>query len=176
MSLGEPMNEILCRWEGGDILRRREPALPVWDLRQPGLFARQRRKAVAACRRELLTTLLGSGGPVFLMHGDPPERNGIPGNWQPAGRATWLVPPDFNPDHPAAAYWLFSLGNWTFYTAPTPAENMPDVFRCSASELLAWMNARSVQALIDSFHDDTDWVVALGAAEPSGTPDRGGSS
>jgi hypothetical protein len=175
MSLGERIKEILRRWEGADILRRRDPALPVWDLRRPGRFARQRRKAVAACRRELLTTLLGSGGLVFLRHPEPPEQYDIPGNWQPAGKATWLVPPDFNLDHPAVGYWLFHLGNWTFYRAPAPAENLPDAFRCSASELLAWMSARSVQALIDSFHDDTDWVVALGAVEPTATPDRGGS-
>jgi hypothetical protein len=175
MALSERWNEILRRWEDAGILRRRDPVLPVWGLGWPGLFARQRRKAVAACRRELLTTLLGSGGPVFLVHGESPEQNGIPGNWQPAGKATWLVPPDFNLDHPDVGYWLFHLGDWKFYRAPAPAEKSVDAFRCSASELLAWMRARSVEVLIDSFHDDTDWVVALGTPEPTATPDRGSS-
>jgi hypothetical protein len=162
------MNEVLCRWESGDI-RRRDPALLVWDLGRPGPFARhrrQRREAVTVCRREVLTTLLGWGGPVFLRHPEPPKDYKIPGNWQPADEATWLVPPDFNPDDAGGKHWL-SLGDWRFYSAPGPAQGKwPDVFRCRAADLLAWMSARSVRVLVESFHDDTDWVVALSAVEP----------
>jgi hypothetical protein len=170
------MNEILCRWEGEDV-RRRDPALLVWDLGQPGLFARHRRRrreAVAACRREVLTTLLCRAAPVFLMHPEPPKEYQVPGDWQPAGEATWLVPPDFDPNYAAGKRWL-SLGDWTAYSAPGPAPGKwPDVFRCRAAELLAWMSAKSVRVLVESFHDDTDWVVALGAAEPVAAPKRGG--
>jgi hypothetical protein len=35
-------------------------------------------------------------------------------------------------------------------------ENRPDAFRCAAVELLAWMRAKPVSALIESCHDDTD--------------------
>jgi hypothetical protein len=161
------MEEILCRWASAEI-RRRDDSLPVWDIGWPGFFARNRRRrreAVAACRRELLGTLLRSPGPIFLVH-EPPRENGVPGDWQLACEGTWLVPLDFNLDHPAVTYWLFALGNWKFYRAPAPAEgNGPDAFRCRAAELLAWMKARSVQTLIESFHDDTDWVVALSPAE-----------
>jgi hypothetical protein len=86
---------------------------------------RQRREAVAACRREVLTTLLGWGGPVFLMHPEPPKEYKIPGNWQPADEATGLVPPDFNPDDAGGKHWL-SLGDWRFYSAPGPAKGSPD--------------------------------------------------
>ncbi len=172
---GQRMNEILSRYEGVDI-RRRDSALPVWDLGRPGFFARHRRRrreAVAAGRREVLNALLGSPGPVFLMH-EPPQEYEVPGQWQPAGEGTWLVPPDFNFGHPAVGYWLFALGNWRFYRAAAPAEgDWPDTFRCAAAELLAWMRARSVMALIESFHDDTDWVVALDAAEPNAEADGG---
>jgi hypothetical protein len=167
MSLTEHINEILSRWQSAD-LRRRDTSLPVWDLGQPGLFARhrrQRREAVAACRRELLTTLLESNGPIYLMHQDPPKEYGIPGNWQAVHEATWLVPSDFDLDDPEVKHWLFALGNWRFYSASGPAEGKwPDAFRCSAAELVAWMTATSMQTLIESFHDDTDWVVALGTA------------
>ena len=162
------MNEILSRRQGADI-RRRDGALPVWDLGRPGFFARhrrQRREAVAACRRELLNTLLRGPGPIFLTH-EPPQEYEVPGEWERAGEGTWLVPPGFDLDHPAVAYWLFALGNWRLYRSPAPAEgNWPDAFRCAAAELLAWTRAKSVCALIESFHDDTDWVVALDPAEP----------
>jgi hypothetical protein len=176
MCLSKRMSGILSRWQGEDI-RRRDPDLAVWDLGWPGLLARhrrQRREAFAACRRDLLTTLMGSSGPAFLMHSEPPAEYEIPGDWQPKGEATWLVPPDFNPDDPVGSHWL-SLGAWRLYSAPGPAEGKwPNVFRCRAAELLDWMNGKSVCALIESFHDDTDWVVALSAAEPDGAPDRAG--
>jgi hypothetical protein len=63
-----------------------------------------------------------------------------------------------------------ALGTWTIYRAPLPVEsNWPDVFRCKAAELVAWMCAEAVHALIVSFHDDTDWVAA---SERSVSPDR----
>jgi hypothetical protein len=167
MPLGEQLDEILSRWQGRDI-RRREGSLAVWDLGRPGLFARHRRprrQAVAACRRELLAALLTSERPLFLLSPEPPGAYEVPGRWQPAGQATWLVPADFNPELPAVKRWLFDLGDWRLYRAARPAAaRSPDVFRCSAGELLAWMRAQAVQALIESFHDDTDWVVAHGTA------------
>ncbi len=166
MLCSELMNDILCRWQSDDI-HRREGSLSVWDIGWPGLFGRhrrQRRQAIAGCRRELLSTLLECQEPIFLMH-EPPQDWGVPGKWQPASEATWLVPSDFNRDDPAVQSWL-SVGNWTIYSAPTPAEgNWPDPSRCSAAELLAWMRTKSVQALIDSFHDDTTWVVAFETAK-----------
>jgi hypothetical protein len=169
------MNEVLSRWEGADI-RRRDGGLPVWDLGRPGLFAfhrRLRREAIACCRRQLLNGLLRGPRPVFLMH-EPPEEYEVPGQWQRAGEGTWVVPPDLDIDHPAVAYWLFALGNWRLYWAPAPAgRNWPDAFRCAAVELLAWMRAKPVSALIESYHDGTDWVVALGAAEPRAEADGG---
>ena len=170
MSLSEHMDGILSRCQGEDI-RRRDGSLAVWDIGGPGLFARhrrQRREAVVACRRELLSNLLAWDAPIFLMH-EPPQEYDVPGNWQPVSEGTWCVPPDFNLDHPAVNYWLFALGNWRVYSAPSPVQGIwPDAFRCSAAELLAWMSAKWVQALIDSFHDDTDWVVALSTAEADG--------
>ena len=82
MSLSAHMNAILCRWQSEDI-RRRDGSLPVWDLGRPGLFARhrrQRREAVAACRRELLATMLGLERPVFLMSLWTPEEYEVPGH------------------------------------------------------------------------------------------------
>src|SRR5713226_2449091 len=110
MSLGEHINEILYRCQSGDI-RQRDRIHEVWDVGSPGLFAfrrrRQRCEAVARCRRELLATLLHSGESIFLRHPEAPRDNEVPGNWQPAGEATWLVPSDFNVDDSAVKHWLF---------------------------------------------------------------------
>jgi hypothetical protein len=95
------------------------------------------------------------------MASESPSEYDVPGNWQSASKATWLVPGDFNLDHPTVKHWLFDLGHWTIYSAPQPVEGKwPDVFGCSAAELIAWMRAKAVRALIVSFHDDTDWVAA----------------
>ncbi len=173
MLCSEQMNDILCRWQNQDI-RRRESSLPVWDVGWPGLFARhrrQRREAITGCRRELLSCLLACQERVFLMH-EPPRDWEVPGEWQPASELTWLVPLEFKLEHPAIKYWL-SIGNWTFYSAPAPAEgNWPDPSRCGAADLLAWMSSRSVHALIDSFHDDASWVVAFDRANQTPTEDH----
>src|SRR5205823_13291773 len=136
-------------WQSNDI-GCGEDSLPAWDVGWPSLFGRhrrQRREAIVACRRELLSTLLGSQEPIFLMHESPQDWE-VPGKWQPASEATWFVPSDFNLDHPAVQHWL-SVGNWRVYHALTPAEgNWPDPCRCHAADLLAWMRTKSVQALI----------------------------
>jgi len=172
MLCSQQMNDILCRWQNQDI-GRREGSLPVWDVGWPGLFTRRRRvrrEAITACRREILSCLLACQEPVFLIH-EPPRDYEVPGEWRPASESTWLVPPEFNPNHPAVRYWL-SIGNWTFYSAPAPAEvNWPDPARCGAADLLAWMSTKSVHALIDSFHDDISWVVALERANLTLTED-----
>ena len=167
MSLGEHMNEILCRWQGTDI-RRRDRISGIWDIGWPWLFAVSRRKrhyAVAACRRELMATFVESAAPIFLRHPEPPQEYSVSGNWRPAGDATWLVPSEINLDDPAVKHWLFALGDWRLFQAPRlPATESPDAFRCSARDLVEWMSANSVLALIESFHDDAHWVVAVSMA------------
>jgi hypothetical protein len=165
MSLGERLNEILVHWRTEDI-HRRDASLPVWEIGRPGLFARhrrQRREAVASCRGELLSALLAADGPIFVNHQEPPNEY-VGGDWQRGGGSTWLLPPDLNVHDPMVERW-FSLGDWCFYSAPAPVTgSRPDVFRCGAAEILDWMKENSVAAWIESFHDDTDWVVALGTA------------
>jgi hypothetical protein len=164
--VGQRLLAILAAHEGPDV-RRRDSATAVWDLSHPGLVARrrrQRRAAVEACRGELLGTLLG-GEPVFLLNPESPREWDVPGDWRPAGASTWLVPPGFDPHEPATQRWLFTIGDWCFYLAASAVEEgWPDVFRCSAATLQAWMREKWMQALIASFHDDAEWVVAVGAA------------
>jgi hypothetical protein len=164
MSLSGRLSAILSRSRTEDI-RQRDAARQVWDIGGPGILARRKRQragAVAACRAELLCALLAAEGPIFLIHHEPPDEYGVPGDWQRVGSLTWRLPAEFNVHDPIVERWLFTLGDWRLYCAPAPVGSQgPDVFRCSADELLTWMKANSVAVLIESFHDDSDWVVAI---------------
>ncbi len=167
MALGARLNELLSRQRTEDI-RRRHDSLAVWDVGRPGLLARHRRErkqAVEDCRAELMSCLLSADGPVFVWHWEPPAEYDIPGEWQPMNEHTWLVPSDFNGRDPASRRWL-SLGDWCLYSAPAPAGGTRDAFRCTAATLLDWMSEQSVEAMIESFHDDYAWVVAASDTRP----------
>src|SRR5262249_61605589 len=75
---------------------------PVWNFVLPGFFPprrRQRQQAVAECRRQLLNAFLNCDRTLFLMH-EPPQDYDVFGDWQRAGERTWLVPRDFDYEHP----------------------------------------------------------------------------
>jgi hypothetical protein len=60
------------------------------------------------------------------------------------------------------------LGNWQLYAAMKPlASRTSDTFRASPEAILAFMAAHGVVLLIDVFHDDTDWCVAVLNSVPS---------
>src|SRR5262249_13455356 len=137
---------------------------------RPRLLARRRRQrqeGVQACRAEVLAAFLGAGAPAFLSHPEPPAEYDVAGDWQPAGPSTWGVPPGCDPQERAARGWVATPRAWCLYLASAPIdEPWPDVSRCGAAELLAWMQARSLRALVASFHDDVEWVVVFRPALP----------
>jgi hypothetical protein len=54
------------------------------------------------------------------------------------------------------------LGNWQLYAASEPLRiPTPDTFRDPPEAVLAFMAAHGVVLLIDVFHDDTDWCIAV---------------
>ncbi len=165
--LAEQFEAILTGSEGPEV-RRREAGRPVWDLSRPGPFARNRRRryqAAMSCRDQLLSALLSSGRIICQTHQESPDSYPIPGDWGLVGPSTWLVPQGLDVRYPDVRHWLFDLGGWSMYIAASPAPvDGPDVFRCRAVDLLAWMNANSVQIMIASFLDDSDWVAAIAAA------------
>ena len=154
--------EIVTK-SGEDYFRRREPGLPVWDAPRPSLLrGLEHGRRIAALKRDILSELLGSGSPLLIRHADDPNERDVPGAWDLVASSTWVVPPDLDLRNPAVDHWLFSLGNWRCYQSPTAVESsFPDAFRSAARNLLAWMESQSIDVLIDSFHDDSDWVVAV---------------
>jgi hypothetical protein len=118
---------------------------------------------MTALKIELLSQVLASSSPVFIVHQEPPDDYEVPGNWQRTDDSTWRVPADLDLTDSVSKNWLFGVGNWCLYSAPAAVDGIcPDAFRMSASELSSWIHENSVAVLIDSFHDDSDWVVALG--------------
>jgi hypothetical protein len=111
----------------------------------------------------LLEALLKPGGPVYIVPPEPPQECDVPGNWERAGHKTWQVPERFDPAGSAVERWLFLPGNWRLYRAAHLVESpWPDLFRSEAGEMLAWMETHAIEAVIESFHDDSEWVVAYG--------------
>ena len=99
--------------------------------------------------------------PRFLRFDERPTEWGL--EWIAEGRHTWRVPET----EPAATTLrdFLHYGNWTLYAAPAAvaSDDIPDFFRGSPSELQRWIDQHGVVLLIDSWHDDTAWCVALGA-------------
>lgn len=151
---------------------RRDGAYTVWHLNEPGLFARSggsRRQAVQQCKRRLLE-LFAETGSAYLCHSEDPAESGANGPWVPGQSQTTALPTKIDLDDQGTQYWLFSLGNWHAYVAPAaihyaaPASSnarWPAPARSRAEALRDWMPQVGILALIDSFHDDVSWVVAV---------------
>jgi hypothetical protein len=153
---------ILASLDARDWLQR--TGVPVWELHEPGIFAWQRShrcRVMEATKRALLTTLASQTMPCFLIHPDDPAEYCAAFAWEPAGTQTWRVPRGLAIDEPGLSEWLFTLGNWQAYLAPSVVSRAwPDPFRSDSSTLLSWMEESGILALIDSFHDDSGWLLA----------------
>jgi hypothetical protein len=121
-----------------------------------------RRQAIDVTKRTILRTLLEEPSPVFVAHPDNPSENGLTSGWHQVDAHTYRLDPTFDLANDAADYWLFALGHWYLFVARTSvAGEWPDPFRSKPTDLLRWMRSVEIQALIASWPDDTDWVIAL---------------
>jgi hypothetical protein len=153
---------IFAKLDARDL--RQRPGVPVWELHEPGILASQgsnRRRSIEAAKRALLTTLASQTTPFFLLHPDDPADYCAAFAWEAAGTQTWRVPRALAFDEPGLSEWLFTLGNWQAYLAPSVVlGHWPDPFRSDSFTLLSWMQKSGILALIDSFHDDSGWLLA----------------
>ena len=156
------LTPIFARLDARDWHQR--SGVPIWELHEPGILAwrgSERRSAIEAAKRTFLTTLARQPTPCFLVHPDDPTEYCPAFAWEPAGTQTWRVPGALVFDEPGLSDWLFTLGNWQAYLAPSVvAGSWPDPFRSDSSTLLSWMKESGILALIDSFHDDSGWLLA----------------
>ena len=142
--------------------RRIVDGVDVWDLSvgpwwTPGADHREPEEA----KERILAAVWRLPGELFLV---PPESP--PDELEPwvrrDGSGAWRV----NRERPASDLYARGLreGNWMLYAAPgawrPPA---PSAFKTAPHALVAAMTATKVVLLIDSFHDDTEWRVAVAA-------------
>jgi hypothetical protein len=144
---------------------RQAPDVPVWHLNEPGLLAPQakaRRQALLRSKVEILTALATHPSSAYLLHPDNPADYEVNGEWVCTKSSTYRMPPLLNLDDPGTKKWLFNLGNWQAYVTDRPVESgWPDPARVAPKELVSWMSRTGLLVLIDSFHDDVSWIVAI---------------
>jgi hypothetical protein len=96
------------------------------------------------------------------VHPDNPADYEVIGEWVSAGLSTYRIPPLLDLEDPGTKQRLFNLGNWQAYVAARPVESgWPDPARIAPTELVSWMSRTGLLVLVDSFHDDVSWVVAI---------------
>lgn len=144
---------------------RQDPDVPVWHLDEPGLLAPQakaRRQALLRGKVAMLTALATHPNSAYLLHPDNPADSEVNEEWVRTGSSTYRIPPLLDLNDPGTKQWLFNLGNWQAYVADRPVGNdWPDPARAAPKELVSWMSRTGLLVLIDSFHDDVSWVVAI---------------
>ena len=143
----------------GSGAQRPDPALQVWRLDYGPLLKFFRDSEVARTKASLLEAAWQLSSPLFFAPGKSLDEDLQP-FVQPDGRA-WKIDKsrtasDFYATEPASG-----VGNWQIYAADRPVEALPDAHRSSPADLIAFMKANRIALLIDAFHDDTDWCVAI---------------
>lgn len=53
------------------------------------------------------------------------------------------------------------FGNWQLYVSPQPVVAHIDALRAPVEEVLAFMERNEIRLLVDGFHDDSEWLVAV---------------
>src|SRR5262245_37285408 len=120
-------------------VRQIDAGYPVWILSAPGLFSfagRSRRQAISFAKLTILRALLDGPSPVFVLRPNGPVESGVVAGWCHAGPQTYRLEPAFDLAAPPVDHWLFVLGHWCVYAAPTPVTGgWPDPFRLEPTDL-----------------------------------------
>ena len=140
--------------------RRVAPGLAVWEIDEAGMMRPSKAKAASEAKRELLSYLLRSGVPLFLVYSEDPADDALEDAWALAREETWRVPPDADPKR--LLDWLF-LGGWFLYTAEAALD--PQLlsglgFAAAATDVDAFLRRHQLGFLVVAFHDNDPWIVA----------------
>jgi hypothetical protein len=137
------LSQILCG-APHDLCRREGD---VWRLEGS-------RQAVEVVKRHLLEAASESG-PVFVHYDDQPP----PGlDISQISVDLWLVPKSQSGQ--LLLEWLY-MGNWVLYPGKNPISRLIDFARASAESVSMFVEQHDIPFLIDSFHDDVSWTVAV---------------
>lgn len=141
--------------------RRVEPGSDVWLLDTGPwwrLFTAFDEREAA--KLKILEAAWQLPSPLFLLPPEPLEKELEPFVLRDA--PAWRL----DRTRTAAAFYrtepASGLGNWQLYAASRPvAIPHPDLFRTKPRLILTFMREQEITLLIDVFHDDADWCVAV---------------
>lgn len=150
---------------GASPARRAAPASDVWFL-DTGPWWRlfTAHAAFESTKQQILDAAWRVPSPLFLVTAEPLEDDLAPFLTRdgPAWRLNRLRSArEFYETEPASG-----VGNWQLYAADQALRMAtPDTFRVKPEVTLQFMRDNGICLLINSFHDDTEWCVAL--SDPS---------
>ena len=140
---------------------RVEPGKDVWLL-DTGPWWRlfTAYDALEAAKLQILEAAWRLPSPLFLLPPEPIDEEFAPFVTRDA--PAWRLDRTRTADSFYEAEPTSTLGNWQLYAAarPVPIPN-PNTFRTKPHAILDFMRLHGVSLLIDVFHDDTDWCVAI---------------
>lgn len=132
------------------VAKRRDASARVWDLRGDSA-------AHVALKVVILEACIARG--AYLLYGEPLEagETALRATVEVLGQDRYRLTPEVPVE--ALSHWLY-LGNWQIAWPACPARTI-DVARAAPAEISRFLDEQGLALLVDSFHDDTDWVVAL---------------
>ena len=131
----------------------------VYDIGPEGFDTRR----LLSFQVQLLETVRQLPGTVFLQYDEDPQEWEL-GEWPSHGHNMWEIPPSMASDVLLAGY--LEAGSWYLYVARESKrpEDRWDAFRGDLGELVKLLETHGVSALIDAWHDNTEWRVILPTA------------
>jgi hypothetical protein len=112
-----------------------------------------------ALRRALLS--LAAGFPAVFVHydGEQPREPSL-ASAQAVAPRVWRVPSGASGTD--LSTWLY-MGNWQLYARAAPLTRIPDLSRSDDAGVRRFVQEANVRFVIDSFHDDAQWIIAVRA-------------
>jgi hypothetical protein len=110
---------------------------------------------------DAIDAVRGLEGSTYLTIDGDLERVAHRDGWKSAGEHTWLLPESAPTRVTLQAY--LDEGSWQMYKAPSPAGagDLPDLFNGYPASLSESLARLGIVALIDAWHDSTEWRVAV---------------
>jgi hypothetical protein len=141
--------------------QRLSSAYPVYELRSGLLPFSRRSRSLAERQHRVFGALRQLGWPVCLRISESPRDAELPGKWSRAARDTWTVPREIESARLLASF--LTPGGWQLYLSYEAVDpsSLPDLFRGSFAEAYAAVEGLGVPALLDAFHDNSEWRILL---------------
>ena len=140
--------------------RRRTPGTDVWLLGQGPWWRFLHARDLDKTKQSLLNAAWRVPIHLFLVPEEPLDSELAPLVTKEA--QAWRIDrarsaEDFYRTEPARR-----LGNWMLYAARSPAAvPLPNAFRTDPAMLLGFMKQHQIALLVDAFHDNSEWCIAL---------------